>query len=280
MFLPLSAVTQTQMLEVPEAIVRRDQRVARSVVVELVEGEETETQARLGRLMAGYDFPEGVSMGQNAAQMQQNEDLGDLFSALGLSIVFIYLLMGFLFESFILPLSIVFTIPLSFIGVAWVHLVSGYDIDFLGAVAVILLVGVVVNNGIVLVDYVNRLHKEGLSRRDAILTATHRRFRPIMMTAITTIFGMVPLAFAGATSIGISYTSFSLTLIGGMSTATLLTLLVIPVFYTLFDDLRNWFDRTVRSARLATAPQTASASSTGTSGGASAPSPGAVHRQG
>ncbi len=68
--------------------------------------------------------------------------------------------------------------------------------------------------------------------------ATHRRFRPIMMTAITTIGGMIPLALAGANSIGLSYTSFSLTLIGGMTTATLLTLLVVPVFYTLFDDLR------------------------------------------
>jgi HAE1 family hydrophobic/amphiphilic exporter-1 len=103
----------------------------------------------------------------------------------------------------------------------------------------ILLVGVVVNNGIVLVDYINRLRTRGNSRREAVLTATHLRFRPIMMTAITTIGAMIPLALAGASSIGLSYTSFSLTLIGGMSTATLLTLLVVPIFYTFFDDLRE-----------------------------------------
>jgi len=102
----------------------------------------------------------------------------------------------------------------------------------------IVLVGVVVNNGIVLVDYINRLRSEGLPRTTAVLQATNLRFRPIMMTAITTIGGMIPLALAGASSIGLSYTSFSLTLIGGMSTATILTLLVVPVFYTMFDDLK------------------------------------------
>jgi len=84
-------------------------------------------------------------------------------------------------------------------------------------------------------------------KEEALLVATKRRFRPIMLTAITTIGGMVPLAFAGANSIGLSYTSFSLTLIGGMTTATLLTLLVVPVFYTLFDDAREYFLESLRS---------------------------------
>jgi HAE1 family hydrophobic/amphiphilic exporter-1 len=148
---------------------------------------------------------------------------------------------GFLFESFILPLSIILTIPLASIGVIWIHLVAGRNIDFLGAVGIVLLIGVVVNNGIVLIDYVNRLRGRGHHRGEALLLAAERRFRPIMMTAITTIGGLIPLALAGRGSIGISYTSFSLALIGGMSTATLLTLLVVPVFYTLFDDMRLAF---------------------------------------
>jgi HAE1 family hydrophobic/amphiphilic exporter-1 len=153
--------------------------------------------------------------------------------------VFIYLLMGLLFESFILPLSIIFTIPLASLGVILIHLVARMNIDFLGAVGIVLLVGVVVNNGIVLIDYVNRLRTDGHSRREAILLSADRRFRPIMMTAITTVGGMVPLAIAGRMDSGISYTSFALTLIGGMTTATLLTLLVVPVFYTFFDDVRS-----------------------------------------
>jgi HAE1 family hydrophobic/amphiphilic exporter-1 len=115
----------------------------------------------------------------------------------------------------------------------------GLNIDFLGVVGLILLVGVVVNNGIVLIDYVNRLRGEGIERTPAVLLAAERRFRPIMMTALTTIGGMIPLTLAGSSSIGISYKSFGLTLIGGLTSATLLTLLVVPVFYTLFDDLRE-----------------------------------------
>jgi HAE1 family hydrophobic/amphiphilic exporter-1 len=150
---------------------------------------------------------------------------------------------------------------LSAIGVFWMHLAAGRDVDMLGVVAIVLLVGVVVNNGIVLIDYVNRLRSRGRSRQDALVVATQRRFQPIMMTAITTIGGMIPLALSGANSIGLSYTSFALTLIGGMTTATLLTLLVVPVFYTFFDDARLAMTRMFRvglgrRARPATEPAT------------------------
>jgi HAE1 family hydrophobic/amphiphilic exporter-1 len=243
--LPVSALTDVRMLESAEFIVRRDKRIARSISLDLVEGQEEETRALLSAIVAGMDLPEGVSVAQNAAQQGLNEDLEAMIFAALLSIVFIYLLMGVLFESFVLPLSIIFTIPLAAFGVIWIHLIYGwlssagrFDIDFLGAVGIILLIGVVVNNGIVLIDYVNRLRREGIKRNEAILLSAQRRFRPIMMTAITTVGGMVPLAINGRMDSGISYTSFALTLIGGMTTATLLTLLVVPVFYTFFDDLR------------------------------------------
>jgi HAE1 family hydrophobic/amphiphilic exporter-1 len=96
-----------------------------------------------------------------------------------------------------------------------------------------------VNNGIVLIDYAQRLRAEGIERTEALLLAARTRFRPIMMTALSTIVGMIPLTIGAPTSIGISYRSFGLALIGGMVAATFLTLLVVPVFYTLFDDARN-----------------------------------------
>ena len=238
-FLPLSALTETEILSAPNAIVRRDKRVARSITLDLVPGEEKETKARLGAITRALDLPEGVSFLTEVGGRGFDEDLRNLLFALGLSVVFIYLLMGLLFESFMLPLSIILTIPLASLGVYWIHLATGRDVDFLGIVGGVLLVGVVVNNGIVLIDYVNRLRAGGTARNRAIIEATERRFRPIMMTAITTIGGMIPLAVSGRTEIGISYTSFALTLIGGMTTATLLTLLVVPVFYTFFDDLRE-----------------------------------------
>jgi HAE1 family hydrophobic/amphiphilic exporter-1 len=236
--LPLSAVVETRLLESPEVIVRRDKRISRTITLDLKEGSEKEARERLSTLTRHIDLPEGISFSGDTARQSLDEDLAGIWFALALSVLFIYLLMGLLFESFVLPLSIIFTIPLASLGVLWIHILLGLDIDFLGAVGLVLLVGVVVNNGIVLIDYVNRLRAGGLPRREAILQAANLRFRPIMMTAITTVGGMVPLALSGRMDSGISYTSFSLTLIGGMITATLLTLLVVPVFYTFFDDLR------------------------------------------
>ncbi|RMH19515.1 MAG: efflux RND transporter permease subunit [Acidobacteria bacterium] len=254
----LASVTRAHRLPVANRIFRRDKQVSRSISLELEEGREEETRQRLNALMANIDLPEGVRFGEPPQTGAQSEDTKNLLFAAGLSIIFIYLLMGFLFESFILPLSILPTIPLAFLGVGWIHYFFGYDIDGLGMVGLVLLIGVVVNNGIVLIDYVNRLRGDGLSRREAVLTATDRRFRPIMMTALTTICGMVPLTAGGTSSLGISYKSFGLTLIGGMTTATVLTLLVVPVVYTLLDDLRRIVAAVLgRAARRRPAAETA-----------------------
>ncbi len=247
--LPLSALTTVEFTSAAKTIVRRDKRMARSVLFELEEGGETETGTRLAAAMDRYDLPEGISFGSRTGG-SPDEDLAGMQFAVFLSIVFIYLLMGFLFESFVLPLSIVLTIPLAMIGVLWGHIFANRNIDFLGMVGIVLLIGVVVNNGIVLIDYANRLRREGYARRDAVLTASHRRFRPIMMTAVTTICGMVPLTIAGTSAIGFSYKSFGFTLVGGLTSATLLTLLVVPVAYTVFDDIRqNVFRVLGRGAR-------------------------------
>jgi HAE1 family hydrophobic/amphiphilic exporter-1 len=269
--LPLSSVTDAEVVTSFRQIFRENKRIARQITLELEEGKEEEARERLFAVTAGLDLPEGIAFGEGRLPEGMSEDQKALFFALGVSVLFIYLLMGFLFESFILPLSILLTIPLGAIGVAWVHLAARLDIDFLGVVGMILLSGVVVNNGIVLIDYVNRLRHEGHARTEAILLATDRRFRPIMMTALTTIFGLVPLLFSGTSSIGLNYQSFGLVLIGGLTTATLLTLLVVPVFYTFFDDAREAFGWALRRALAARggAPGTAPASP------GPAPSPGA-----
>ena len=236
-FVPLSSVTDTSYLKTARRIFRRDKQTSHTITLELEQGKEEETRVRVAALEKAVELPEGVRIGRPPRADSAAEDLKSLGLAALLSVVFIYLLMGFLFESFGLPLSIILTIPLAGLGVYWTHFIFGYNLDFLGGVGLILLIGVVVNNGIVLVDYVNRLRRSGLERGEALLTAAQRRFRPIMMTALTTICGMIPVTLSGTTSIGLSYTSFGLTLIGGLTSATLLTLLVVPVFYTLFDDL-------------------------------------------
>lgn len=253
-FLPLANLTSPRMLATNKGIFRRNKKISQTMTLELEEETAKETRTRLSALMNQIDLPEGVLFGETR-QVQVDEDIESMKFAAAISVLFIYLLMGFLFESFILPLSIILTIPLAAIGVGWIHFLTGKDLDFLGIVGMILLIGVVVNNGIVLVDYVRRLREDGMHRTQAMLKAADRRFRPIVMTAMTTIIGMVPLTISQPNSLGISYKSFGLTLIGGMTTATILTLLVVPVFYTLFDDCRNVFETFLKRALLSPGPK-------------------------
>ncbi len=236
----LGTLVDVEKLPTATRIYRQNKRTAKKIVLELEEGKEDETRERIEKVAASIDLPEGISFGDRP-RFSAGEELGNLMFAVVLSIVFVYLLMGFLFESFLLPMAILVTIPLANVGVTWIHVLTGTDLDFLGLVGMIILIGVVVNNGIVLLDYVRRLReREGLDRLSALCLATERRFRPIMMTALTTVCGMVPLLFGGGGGrMGLGYTSFALTLIGGMITASLLTLLVVPLSYTLFEDLRD-----------------------------------------
>jgi hydrophobic/amphiphilic exporter-1 (mainly G- bacteria), HAE1 family len=235
--LPISALSDINSTKAPDRISRRDQKVSYEIVLDLESTNAGKTRKELDAVLATYDFPEGISL-DSSIEQNNNEEQSNLLFAAVLSVLFIYLLMGLLFESFILPLSIVVAIPLALVGMIWAHYVAGANIDQLGGVGAILLIGVVVNNGIVLIDCVNRLRGSGLDRVDAVLQAAQRRFRPVVMTSMTTIIGMIPLMLSEPNEIGFSYKSFGLTLIGGMTTATLLTLIVVPICYIVFDDLR------------------------------------------
>ena len=238
----LASLVDVVQLPSATTIFRSNKQTSRRITLELESGREDEARKAVRAAIKEVDLPEGISFGPRTTVRGGDEAQSLAFAAL-LSIVFVYLLMGFLFESFLLPLAILVTIPLANIGVTWIHVFSGRDMDFLGLVGQIILIGVVVNNGIVLLDYVNRLRARGMERADALLLASERRFRPIMMTALTTICGMVPVTLGEPTRMGLSYKSFGLTLIGGMVTASFLTLLVVPIFYTLFEDARDWLSR-------------------------------------
>ena len=151
--------------------------------------------------------------------------------------------MGFLFESFVLPLSVIMSIPFAFVGAFWILFITGTPIDIMSRIGFVILVGVVVNNAIVLVDLINRLRHEGYSRYDAIMEAGKQRFRPILMTAFTTIGGLLPMAVGNTSMIGIPYAPMGRTIIGGLLTSTLLSLIAVPWAYTLFDDMREYFKK-------------------------------------
>jgi HAE1 family hydrophobic/amphiphilic exporter-1 len=138
------------------------------------------------------------------------------------------------FESFVDPLIIFFTIPMLFVGVIWIYKFSGEAMSMFSAIGIVALVGVVVNNGIVLVDYTNTLRARGLKVREACLEAGRNRLRPVLMTSFTTIFSMVPIAFfpgAGADTIQ----PIAKTFVGGLTVSTFMTLFVIPVMYSILN---------------------------------------------
>ena len=159
--------------------------------------------------------------------------------ALLLSVTFVFLIMGVLFESFLLPLSIITTIPMAFLGVYWTLYATDTTFDTMGAVGLVILVGVVVNNGIVYIDLVTRLRNGGMDRVSALVEAGVRRLRPILMTALTTIFGLLPMAVGDSSFIGMPYSPLGRVVAGGLATGALLTLFLLPFLYTVLDDIRD-----------------------------------------
>ena len=172
-----------------------------------------------------------------------NETKGYVLAALGLAVVFIYLILASLFGSFFQPAAIMLALPLSFIGVALALLLTKGNINVMTMIGIIMLMGLVTKNGILLLDMANQQREKGANRHDALLTSGRIRLRPIIMTTVAMIFGMLPLAFAlgeGAEQ----RAPMARAVIGGLITSTLLTLFVVPVMSTLLEDMVAW----VRSA--------------------------------
>ena len=193
----------------------------------------------LEKLFKEFSLPRGYSIDFGDELTDLVEGLPDFKLALTLAAILVFLVMGALFESYLLPLSILTTVPLAAIGVAWGLYLTGSALDPVCMIGCVLLVGLVVNNGIVIVDHINQLRKQGMSRYDAVVQAGYDRFRPVMMTALTTILGCVPLA-VGTSSGSNEFASLGRALIGGLSVGTLLTLFVVPLFYTIIDDFQKW----------------------------------------
>ncbi|RMG94849.1 MAG: efflux RND transporter permease subunit [Deltaproteobacteria bacterium] len=243
---PLSVLTRKEIQKGEARLSRHNKRVAALLRLELDPEDREGTMRRIREFLARWKLPEGITFDADHVLREEQDTQKDLAGAMLLGTVFIFLLMAFLFESFVLPLSVMPSIPLSFVGVWWFLYATGEHIDALAGIGIILLLGVVVNNAIVLIDFVNEARRRGLSRDDAIVAAGTLRFRPILMTALTTIGGMLPLAFSQPTGEGIPYNAFGKALVGGMVTSTVLTLVVVPVAYTYMDDLRTFGRRILR----------------------------------
>jgi HAE1 family hydrophobic/amphiphilic exporter-1 len=236
---PLANIAEISVRRGYGRITRNDGKTMLAVTATTTEENTQNLYRQVDQAMQGLEMPRGYSWdkGRRFDRMQENQESTNY--GLYLAVTFVMLLMGVLFESVILPLSVIVCIPFAFFGVGWTLFLTRTPMDLMAMIGLFILVGVVVNNAIVLVDLVNQLRLQGYNRHDAIIEAGRQRFRPILMTAGTTIFGLLPMAMGTAKVIGISYAPMGRTLIGGMISATILTLLVVPVAYTYFDDLRE-----------------------------------------
>jgi HAE1 family hydrophobic/amphiphilic exporter-1 len=198
------------------------------------------------RAVEDFEMPAGYSieLGRGLEEIQEN--LLNFSTAIFMAIILIYLVMCALFESYLLPLSILTTVPISFVGVYWLFFLTGTGMDMVTLIGCILMVGLIVNNGIVIVDYINQLRERYVDRDQAIVRAGIDRLRPVMMTAITTILGVVPLATA-TTGGAVAFQGLGRAIIGGMTLGTALTLLVVPLFYATLDDTSRWLSNFVGS---------------------------------
>jgi hydrophobic/amphiphilic exporter-1 (mainly G- bacteria), HAE1 family len=174
------------------------------------------------------------------------EDMAESFAfmaeALILAVIFVYLILAAQFESFIDPLAIMFSLPLSIVGMAGMLFLTGGTINIMSLIGLIMLMGLVTKNAILLVDFTKTLRSRGLDRKEALIEAGRTRLRPILMTTLAMIFGMLPLALALGQGAEMR-APMARAVIGGLITSTLLTLVVVPVVYAVLDDMGGWVRR-------------------------------------
>ncbi len=189
-----------------------------------------------------FTLPQGYSTEIGGENAEMVESFSSLFLALILGMILTYMVMAAQFESLMYPFVIMFTVPTMLVGAIIGLFLTGRSISVVVFIGMIMLVGIVVNNGIVLVDYINVLRRRGLEMTEAIKKAGPIRLRPVMMTALTTAIAMVPLALGIGE--GAEYQApMATVVVGGLTTSTIFTLVFVPVMYSLIDDASNWIKR-------------------------------------
>lgn len=244
---PLNQVISSRYAVGPRVIRHVDRKTYLKLKISVENDNMTQMYAQLDTIMSRFPLPSGYTWAKGMDFRDLQEADASRNFALLLSITFVFLLMGILFESFLLPFSVVLSIPLAFLGVYWLLYLTDTALDMMGGIGLVMLIGIVVNHAIVMIDRINQLRTEGVPRLQAILDASTQRLRPILMTALTTICGLIPMAMGQTAAIGISYAALGISVMGGLTASVILSLFVVPLFYTFFDDLRlHWMGLAAR----------------------------------
>jgi HAE1 family hydrophobic/amphiphilic exporter-1 len=237
-------------LVVPRAqSIERENRKIRAQVRAVFEGKNFDpTRDKVAAMMDSLGLPPGITWSFNDRIQEQGEEGKQMMLNYLLALALVYIVMASLFESVAQPFAILFSIPFSLVGATWLLALTGTPFNLMANMGVLILMGIVVNNGIVLLDRVNHYRREGQGREEAILLAGRDRLRPIVMTALTTVLGLLPLAL-GKTGMGgwAYYYPLARTVMGGLISSTVLTLIVLPYISYGVESLSLWMARTWRA---------------------------------
>lgn len=234
----------------PRRIHRENRITSLGVSMNLKDLTVTDAREKIKTIMDQYQLPAGYTWSYGRSFNFEEEAAKNMMINTLLALFLIYFIMAALFESLVYPTAIWTSIIFAIIGVWWFFMFTGTTFSLMAWIGVLILIGVVVNNGIVLIDHINRFREKGISRREAIVQAGMERIRPILMTAGTTILSLVPLCIAN-TQIGGDgppYYPMARAIVGGLAFSTIVTLMVLPRIYVLLDDMRNWSRRLLAKA--------------------------------
>ncbi len=236
--IPLGQVADLSVVRGPVQIYREQQERVVTVTGQIIDRDLGNVTSDVAKKLQKYEMPRGYNYNIGGERKEMVEAFEQLLLALALAVVLIYMVMAAQFESLVYPFIIMFTLPLAFSGGALALFITGKTLGVTALIGAIILAGIVVNNGIVLVDYINVLRKEGKERSEAVTTAGPIRLRPILMTTLTTILGLVPLALEIGEGAELQ-SPMAIVVIGGLTLSTILTLVFVPVLYTVFDDISD-----------------------------------------
>jgi multidrug efflux pump subunit AcrB len=245
---PLRSIATIERSYNPENIRRQDLQ-RRVALFASVEGRPAgDAGKEVQELVKTYQLPQGLRFDVGGQIRDQQEVSAAIMGALALAVIFIYIVLASQFGSFIQPVAIMASLPLSIVGVMLALLVTNTTMNIFSMIGIVFLMGLVTKNAILLVDFANQGQKKGLARFDALLAAGQTRLRPILMTTAAMIFGMLPLAI-GLGEGAEQQAPMGRAIIGGVITSTLLTLVVVPVIYSYLDAWeKRWFGRRAPSA--------------------------------
>ncbi len=196
-------------------------------------------------------MPPGYSRSFGERIQRQDEQTQQMLVNYLLALILVYIVMASQFESLAHPFAILLSIPFALWGAAWFLWLTDSPFNLMGQIGVLILMGIVVKNGIVLIDHINNLRRRGYSREEAIELGGRERIRPILMTAATAVLALVPMAVGRTELDGLYYYPLARTVVGGLTASTFLTLVILPYIYVLFDSLSVWARKVWRDSEPA-----------------------------